>query len=477
MTGHSVSVLTLAWADLRGLCRSAFGLAAVAVLTGLVAVFMAFALFGTTAFRDSMIFLCMVPELLVGIVLASRIASSRRTRFVESLYTTPLQVRTWLAAHAIVGLAIGAFIIAVHLPFVAVATALVGLPHMVAQVLLAAFLVMLSSVALGLFVGIVVGQAGPAAAAGLAGGFAALSFVGMILHVSLADLDAVTSTGEVLLRGSAISPLALAFAVARLDVTDAVASSPWRPLVGWAALTFGLAAAASLAALRLQGPLGWEARRGRSVVAVLAVAALAVPIATAGTSFEAVEVPESFLHEPGDHTRIAFVEPGTPITNAPFTLESLVEWGPLDHGKETALDLLVMIVVPAKAQVRQVNVQVTGSDAVEVLAGGRLSVPDGRPHGEAQQQDGWQESTTGPLRPVYRVPVTVRPWATEAVRGSPGLVEVHTTFQADGEPTESHARYLLDASIPGASWALLGAGLPAPLGALAALVTRKVRTR
>lgn len=474
----TVGVLTLARADIRSLARNNFGLGVAAVLTGLLAPLMAFALYGPAAMRDVLMFLCVVAELVVGILLAARIASSRSTRFVESLYTTPLEAHTWLAAQALVGLFLGALVIAVHLPFIALYSALVGPPHMVGPVLAAAAAMAVCSVALGLFFGVVVGQAGPGAAAGLAGGFAFASFFGLILHGIAADPGPLSGMDAFLVRVTAISPLALAVDAAGIDIFRLAVTDWWRPVLGLTVFTLGLGAAAWFSYVRLQSPLGWEPRRGRLAVVALVAVALLVPVATAAVTFREVDAPRSFVLEPGDHTRVAFVRPGEPITDEQFTLRSLLTWSSLVHGRDNQLDALVMLVVPPDTVVRGVTIQVTGSPDIAVVAGGGRTIPDGRPDGEARMHNALEGvSENGTLRPVYRVPVTVRPLQADALLESPGLVEVRTTFQADGRTLGSHDRVTLHATVPGASVAMLAAGAPVPLLALGAAVNRRIRTR
>lgn len=473
MPTATVSVWTLAWADIKGLGRNNFGLGAAAVLTTLSAFVMAFTLYGPEAMRDALLFLCLVPQLAVAVILAARIASARRSRLVESLYTTPLRPQTWLAAQALVGLFLGGAIIAVHLPAIAVFTAFAGWPHMAGQVLAASAITAIASVSMGLFFGVVAGQAGPGAAASMAGGYGFLSFLGMILNGIAADPGAIGSMATLFVRACAISPLAMAVAATRMDTFSIEVAAAWHPIIGLAGFTAGLAGAAWLAYVRLQSPVGWEPRPGRWAVALLAAAALVVPIATAATEYREVEGPDSFTIEPGEHTRIAFAEPGQSIDDNAFTFRSLLDWKSLRHSEDNRLDVLVMLVAPAQT-FRSVTIQVTGSDGISVTEGGQRIVHNGQPDGQARLES---DGSTGPLRPVYRVPATVRPLGTSAFLESPNILDIKTAFTGDGKAYESHARMSVTSNIAGAKPAMLAAGLPAPLIALGALVARRVRTR
>ena len=468
----------LAREDIRALPRQTFALGAVAFVLALLAPFSGLVLDGPDEFREYLIFTWLMAQLVVAIVLAGRIASARRARFVESLYTTPLAARSWLGAQFLVGAFLAALVVAAQLPFLLVHVALVGVPPMLGPLFLAALGMAAFAVAFGVFCGVVVGESGAGAAAGLAGGVGFVTFVMFLVHGMASGLPP-TPTQELVLRLTALSPLALVIDATGTGPFASAPEAPWRALVGLGSLVVGLASAAWVAYTRAQGPLGWEPRRARWGVVALVALALVLPVASASVTYVEVEEEPSFVLAHGDHTRVAFVPRGAEVTDLRFSLAAPFYWDDLLHGQENELDVLVMLLVPEDEQPRQVRIGVSGSPQIQVVSGGVLAVADGAPAGRARAGEtfGKDPEPTGPLRPVYRVPVVLRPVEASALQGSPGLVEIDTVYVLGGRTLESQARVTLASDIPGASTALLFAGAPLPLLAIGSLVTRRIRTR
>jgi hypothetical protein len=471
-----VTAPTLAWAEIRALPRQSFATAALAVCTTLVAALAAIAIEGPEGMRDLLMFLWVVAELLVAVAVAARVASFRRTRFVESVFTTPVTPRAWFLAQALVGLALAVGVLLVQVPFILVYLAYLGPPPMLAAVFGAAVAVGLFAVCLGLFCGVAVGQAGAGAASGMAAGFGFLSFFTLILH-GITAAGPVSDTGAVLLRITSLSPLALAADLFGIDIFGVVPREPWRAGLGLAALTAGLGAAAWFTYERLQGPLGWEPRRGRVLLVAILLVALAVPPAAASLSFDESEDDLDYVFDHGDHTRIAFVPRGTPIQDEQFEPFFNYDLQELQHGEDTPMDVLVMLTVPPESVVRSVSIAVT-SDDLRIVEGGHRSSPDGAPDGRARLGEGSAgDGSQRALRPVFRVPVTFRAVEAKALLGSPAHVEVRTTFTLDGRSQRSDALMTLHSDIPGVSSVLLAAGAPIPIAAASAVVLRRHRTR
>lgn len=475
---HRVRALALAREEIRALPRQTFALGAVAFVLAALAPFSGLVLDGPDALREYLIFMWLIGQLVVAIVLAGRIAAARRARFVESLYTTPLEARSWLGAQFLVGAFMAALVIVTQLPFILVHVALVGVPPMLGPLFLAALGMGAFAVAFGAFCGVVVGESGAGAAAGLAGGVGFVTFVMFLVHGMASGLPP-TPTQEIVLRLTALSPLALVVDATGTGPFARAPETPWRAVVGLGSIVVGLGAAAWLAYTRAQGPLGWEPRRARVGVVALVALALVLPVASASVTYVEVEEEGSYVLAHGEHTRVSFVPSGTPITDAQFSLAAAFYWEDLVHGQDNELDALVMLLVPADEQPRQVRIGVAGSPQIQVVSGGSLEVADGSPAGRARAGETFGKDTepTGPLRPVYRVPVVLRPVEASALQGSHGHVEVDTLFVLSGRTLESHARVTLESDIPGASIALLLAGAPLPLVAIGSLVTRRFRTR
>jgi hypothetical protein len=478
ISGHArkVSVWTLAREELRALPRTAFGLGAIAVVFGLFAPLAAMLYGGEGDVDDVLIFTWLVAELVVAIVLAARVAAARRSRFVDSLYTTPLDQPTWFAAQAIVGVVLALLVLLAQVPFLLVILALVGVPAAVPALFVSALGMGAFAVALGLFCGVIVGESGPGAAAGIAGGVGFLSFMLFLFH-GLGVTGSPSPMQEWVLRATSLSPMTLVATATGVELFDNHVVEWWRPTLGFVALVGGLGAAAWWSYTRAQGPLGWDARGGRAVVVALVALAVLTPVASAALEYEEIEETYGFPYDPGEHTQVAFVPRGAPLHDETFTLYEILGAPDLPRGEDVEVDVLVLLMVPDGTTVRGVRIQLEGSDVVRLVSGGSLSVPDGTPSGRARSGEGWESVSHLAPRPVYRVPAVLRALSVEAIANSPSPVTVHTDFVADGRAMSSEALMLLDGEVPGGQPLLGLAGAPLPLAAAAALVTRKIRTR
>ncbi|HUR69504.1 MAG TPA: hypothetical protein VM370_09685 [Candidatus Thermoplasmatota archaeon] len=476
MTLPQVSVWTLAREEIRALPRTAFGLGAIAVVFGLFVPIGAMLYGGEGDVDDVLIFTWLVAELVVAIVLAARVAAARQSRFVESLYTTPLDQPTWFAAQAIVGVVLALLVLLAQVPFLLVILAFVGVPAALPPLLVSALGISAFAVALGLFCGVIVGESGPGAAAGIAGGVGFLSFM-LFLFQGLALSEPPSPMQDWLIRVTSLSPISLVAAGTGVDLFNVVAIEWWRPTLGFVALVGGLFGAAWWSYTRAQGPLGWDARGGRAIVVALVALAVLTPVASAAVEFEEIEDPIGFPYDPGEHTQVAFVARGAPLGDETFTLYEILGAPDLPRGEDVEVDVLVLLMVPDGTTVRGVRIELEGSDVVRVISGGSLSVPDGTPSGRAPPGEGWESVSKLAPRPVYRVPAVLRALSVEAIANSPSPVTIRTDFVADGRALHSEARMLLDGEVPGGQPLLALAGAPLPLAAAAALVSRKIRTR
>lgn len=465
-----VRLRSLVREELRALPRNSFALAAVAVVFGVLAVPLSFLYTGDAGHEETLLLAWFVLPLVVSVVVASRVAAARRTRFVDSLYTTPLEQRTWIAAQAIVGAVLALLVLALQVPFLLVLVAWLGVPAGLPILALAALGVATCAVALGLFCGVVVGDASPLAAAGLAGGLSFVSFILFLVHNLLVQ-EVPTSGRDLWLRVTSVSPIALASDAAGIGIGGKVPLDAWRPAAGLVALTAGLAAAAWLAYTRGQSPLGWERGRGRAALVALVALAVAAPVATAEVAFRDAGNGGSPSYVPGENTWIAFVARGAPIHAGSFSYGSIFDAPALPRGEDVEYDVLVLLLSPQGASVRGVHIQVKGSDVVRVVAGGELRSPAGEPETRLPAPN------DGEPRLVFRVPVTLRALAVDELGSSPAPVEVHTSFTAEGRTFTSLGRMTLHAEVPGAVAQLLAAGSLLPGAALAGFLLRKRNTR
>jgi hypothetical protein len=464
-----VRLRTLVVQELRALPRNTFALGTLAVVLGLLAIPTSFLIAGEGGLDETLVFTWFILPLVVAVIVAARVAGARRTRFVDSLYTTPLTQTTWFAAQAIVGATLALLALAIQVPFLIVFMAWLGVPAFLPAAALAGLGIAAFAVALGLFCGVVVGDSSPLAAAGLAGGLAFASFILFLVH-SIVLTEAPSTTRDVLLYFTALSPIALATDASGLGIAGQEPTDAWQPALGVLGLTAGLAAAAWLAYTRSQSPLGWEpGAGGRAAVAVAVLLAVAAPVAAAEVEF--VDHSGDIGYDPGEHTWVAFVKPGSPATESSFTILSILSEPVLPVGRDVAYDVLVMALGPSDAAVKGVRIQVTGNEVLRVVDGGTLVVPTGAAETHVPAPN------DGKARPVYRVPVTVRALTVQELGASAVPVAVHTEFNADGKRFVSDAQVYLTGKVAGAAGQLLAAGSVVPAAAAFGFVRRKRETR
>lgn len=464
-----VRLAALVRQELRALPRNTFALGALAVVLGLLAIPTSFLITGEAGLDETLLFTWFVLPLVVAVVTAARVAGARRTRFVDSLYTTPLTQRSWLASQAIVGGTLALLALAVQVPFLLVYLAWIGVPAFLPAAILAALGIAAFAVALGLFCGVIVGDSSPLAAAGLAGGVAFASFILFLVH-SVVLTEGPSTARDVMLHVTALSPITLATDASGIGIAGLEPTDAWQPMVGLVALTAGLAGAAWVAYTRSQSPLGWEPDSGgRMVVALLVLVAVAAPVAAAEVDF--IDAPEEVGYEPGEHTWVAFVERGSPVSESSFTIESILGEPALAVGKDVAYDALVLALTPPDASAKAVHIQVKGSEMLRVVDGGVRMVPDGRADAQVPAPN------DGKPRPVYRVPVTLRALTLDDLGHADLPASVHTEFTVDGKRFVSDAHLLIEGEVPGALGQLLAAGSVLPAAAAVGFVRRKRETR
>jgi hypothetical protein len=165
-----VRVWTLVREELRALPRATFGLGAVGVVLLLAIPILVFGGDGASGIGETHLPLVLILQLAVAILLAARVAGARQSRFIDSLYTTPLTQGTWLAGQTVVGLVLALLMLLPLVPFLLLHIAFVGMPSVLPGFLVAVVGMAAFVVALGIFCGIVIGEAGTSAGTGLAGG-------------------------------------------------------------------------------------------------------------------------------------------------------------------------------------------------------------------------------------------------------------------------------------------------------------------
>jgi ABC-type transport system involved in multi-copper enzyme maturation permease subunit len=479
-------MLTLYREELRALMRGRFAwLGAAVVLLGLGGL-------SAVATQDSWLdgygvvayFLAPVCFLPLS---AGTIASPRATRFVESVFTAPVDRGQWFSAKVLVLLTVAlAYYVAVA-PLAAVYVANVGMPFLLARYLLWTPGILVACIAIGTLVGVMfIGRSvAPPVATG----------VGlMLVYAVLTPLQELlvtrgfgsTAMGHVTL----VSPLVLL--KNGLGFTLATSAIPETTVKTWICLTLVVAGSFALAAwnfLRAQGVESWEASsRQRWIIAFGILSIAVVPVAFADTNYEkeapaqngAPSIPGLFLRGGG---QLALVEPGAPLPAACCdTLLNRDKWPSLPTGQTTRQDLLLFLPVDVSQRLLQLDVRVVGQNGLQIQAspvsadllhsletrayaqGIGPADADGR-----RIQKGW----------VARIPVDLTPAAPWDIGGIRYPIDLDATFSVEGvsRPNTLNARAAVEAHVPNALAEMAIVGAMLPLACAAAMFNRWRRTR
>ena len=214
------------------------------------------------------------------------LASPRANRFVESVFTAPVERRDWLAAKILVLVTIAAAYYVALLPMMLVYTHHVGLPLLLRKLLVWAPCLLLTSIAIGALIGVLfIGQTIVAPAATGMGVLLAYAGFVPLQELLVAQGNGATRTGHLTLASPAVL-LKNAFAF-----TLAVGSIPATTTRTWIAAALVVIVALALAAwvfLRAQGVETWEATRAqRWTIAIGILALVLMPVTIADTNYDA----------------------------------------------------------------------------------------------------------------------------------------------------------------------------------------------
>ena len=245
---------------------------------------------------------------------AGSIASPRANRFVESLFTAPVERRDWLAAKVLVllTLALGYYLALV--PMMLVYVAHVGMPLLLAKLVAWTPGILLVSVAIGTLIGVLfIGRSvAPPVATGV-GVLLTFAFLVPLQELLVAQGYGATATGRLTLA----SPFVLL--KNGLGFTLGASSIPASTTLTWLCFGFVVVGAFGLAVwvfLRAQGVESWEATLAqRWSIAIVLAALLLVPVFFADANYDnpapppnnAPDIPGVFLRGGGN---LALTEPG-----------------------------------------------------------------------------------------------------------------------------------------------------------------------
>ena len=417
---------------------------------------------------------------------AGMIASPRANRFVECVFTAPVNRADWLTAKFLVLITLAVAYYVALLPMMLVYGAHVGLPPLLHKFLLWTPGLLIASIAIGTLIGVLFIGRSLAAPIG-AGMGVLLAYLGLMplqeLMVSLGN--GATRTGHLTLMSPAVLlKNALGFVLA----TNRIPATTTRTWISVAVVVVGALALAAWVFLRAQGVETWEATRRQRWTIALAMAVLPlVPVFLADTNYD--NPPPKANNAPAIRglsragINAALVRPGgrTP-GRCCGSVMNREDW-PLGTGQDTARDLLLLLPVETSAQVTNLNIAIAGEDGLEITADpDALAQP--APHLEAHTYS----NDSGPAAPdghhiatgwIARVPITLNPTKPWDIGGDRYPLTIAATYQVAGEskPRTLNVRAAIDAQVADAIYQMGAASMLFPLLCLGAGFIRWRRTR
>jgi hypothetical protein len=389
---------------------------------------------------------------------AAFLASPRANRFVESVFTAPVERRDWLVAKLLVLITIASAYYLALVPMVLVYTHHVGVPLLLQKLLIWAPCMVLVSIAMGALIGVLfIGQSIAAPAA--TGMGVLLVYAGFVplQELLVAQGNGATRTGRLTLLSPAVL-LKNAF-----GFTLAVGSIPATTTRTWISLALIIIVAFALAVwafLRTQGVETWEASRSqRWIIALGIVAIIVLPLAMADTNYDkpaphATNAPSIQRLFSRAGSSLALTWPGgQPPPRCCSTILNRDEWPPFGTNEPARRDLLVLLPVDTTQHVTDVHLQVTGENGLEATAPPAALAPAPQAletHTYANDlgpaaADGHHVVTGW----VARIPVTLTPTKPWDIGGVPYPLRVAGMYQVAGESgmRTFSARAAIDAQV------------------------------
>jgi hypothetical protein len=419
---------------------------------------------------------------------AVALASPRANRFVESVFTAPVERRDWLTAKILVLITIAAAYYLALVPMMLVYAHHVGVPLLLWKLLIWAPGLLVTSIAIGTLIGVLfIGESIAAPAATGMGVLLAYAGFVPLQELLVAQGNGATRTGHLtLLSPAVLLKNAFGFTLA----VGSIPATTTRTWISLLAVIIGAFALGVWAFLRAQGVETWEATRGQRWIISLGIALVVVlPVAIADTNYDkpaphATNAPSIQRLFSRVGSSLALAHPGgPPPARCCSTILNRDEWPPLGTDEPTHRDLLVLLPVDATQRVSDLHIQVTGEDGLEVAASPEKLAPAPEaletrtyPNDLGPAAADGHHVVTGW---VARVPVTLTPTKPWDVGGVRYPLRVAATYQVAGESQMRtfSARAAIDAQVASAIYEMGIASAILPLVCFGAAFRRWRLTR
>ena len=412
---------------------------------------------------------------------AGFIASPRANRFVESVFTAPVERRDWLIAKILVLVTLAAAYYIALVPMQLVYTHHVGLPFLLGRFLRWTPGIMIASIAIGTLIGVLFMGRNIAAPAATGMGVL-LAYVGLVplQELMVARGYGATRSGHI----TFVSPAVLLKNA--LGFTLAVGSIPATTAMTWLSLLIVVIGALVLTIwvfLRVQGVETWEATRSQRWTIAFAISAIVLlPVMLADTSYDAPAPPPNLaptlrgIFGRGTGT-LAMVSPGGkfPIRCCSPLLNR--ETAALGTDEPNSQDILLLLPVEASESVTGLRVEIGGENGLQVNTGSPEQLEthtyanNAGPVGTDGRHivNGW----------IARIPVTMIPAKPWDIGGNRYALNVTATYQVapDPQPRTFSARGAVEAEVSSAIYEMGAASSVLPLICFGAAFIRWRRTR
>jgi hypothetical protein len=414
------------------------------------------------------------------------LASPRANRFVESVFTAPVERRDWLMAKILVLFTAAAAYYLAIVPMVLVYVHHVGVPPLLQKLLVWAPCLLVVSIAIGTLIGVLfIGESIAApAATGMGILLACAGFV-PLQELLVAQGNGATRTGHLTLASPAVL-LKNAF-----GFTLAVGSIPATTTRTWISLLVVVIGSLVLAVwvfLRAQGVETWEASRGQRWAIAFGIAFIIVlPVIVADTNYDkpaphATNAPSIQRLFARAGSSLALTQPGgQPPARCCSTILNRDEWPPFGTDEPTRRDLLLLLPVESTQNVSDLHIQVAGENGLEVTADlDKLARAPQALETHTYANDSGPAAADGHhvmTGWIARVPVTLvptKPWDIGGVRYP---LRATATYQVEGDSRTFSARAAVDAQVSKGIYEMGIASLLVPLVCFGAALKRWRQTR
>ncbi len=418
---------------------------------------------------------------------AGAIASPRANRFVESVFTAPVERSDWLTAKVLVLLTLAAAYYVALVPMMLVYTYHVGMPLLLGKFLVWTVGILVASVAVGTLIGVLF--TGRSIAAPAATGMGVLlAYAGLVplQELMVAQGNGSTRTGHLALASPAV------LLKNALRFTLVAGSIPATTILTWVSLLFVVIGAFALAVwvfVRAQGVETWEATRSQRWTITLAIAAIALlPVMLADTNYDnaaprtnnAPAIRGLFARA---SSSLALAPPGgQPPTRCCSTILNR-DAASLGTDENTRQDLLLLLPVDATQRIMDLGIHIDGENGLEATADPNALI-DAAQHLETRTY----ENDLGPAASdghhvdtgrVARVPDPLDPTKPWYIGGNRYNLNVTAMYHVEGDNRirTFSARAAIEAQVSSGVYEMGFASSILPLICLGAAITRWRRTR